>query len=103
MFSIIIPFFNEEENLPTLIKHLIEVCEKAGKEFEIVLVDDGSDDTSVAISNFQFLLRQAQDPEQSRGTISKKIKLIKHKKRLGKGEALNTGVKNAEVARKICK
>jgi len=95
MLSIIIPFHNEAENLPTLIKHLIEVCEKAGKEFEIVLVDDGSDDTSVAISNFQFLLRQAQDPEQSRGTISKKIKLIKHKKRLGKGEALNTGVKNA--------
>ena len=46
MLSIIIPFYNEAESLPTLIKHLIEVLEKIKKEAEIILVDDGSDDSS---------------------------------------------------------
>jgi len=79
MFSIIIPFFNEEENLPTLIKHLIEVCEKNSKEYEIVLVDDGSTDTSVSKLKVK----------------SEKLKVLKHRKRLGKGAALLTGLNHA--------
>ena len=84
MISIIIPFFNEEENLPTLIKHLIEVCKKISREYEIVLVDDGSTDNSESrIQNSELF-------------ITKKIRLFSHKKRQGKGEALNTGVKEAK-------
>ena len=79
MFSIIIPFFNEEENLPTLIKHLIEVCEKNSKEYEIVLVDDGSTDTYVSKLKVK----------------SEKLKVLKHRKRLGKGAALLTGLNHA--------
>lgn len=43
--SIVVPFLNEEENLPALYKQIVETL--TGKyEFEIVFVDDGSTDGS---------------------------------------------------------
>ncbi|OGK42184.1 hypothetical protein A2954_04180 [Candidatus Roizmanbacteria bacterium RIFCSPLOWO2_01_FULL_37_12] len=79
MISIIVPFYNESESLPRLIKYLIEVADKNEYDCEIILVDDGS--TDAYASNLKVK--------------SEKLKVIKHKKRLGKGEALNTGVKYA--------
>jgi len=47
--SIVIPVFNEEANLPELIDRCLSVCEKLGKSYELILVDDGSRDKSVEI------------------------------------------------------
>lgn len=44
--SVVIPVFNEEENLPVLIPQLYGVLEKLKKPFEIIFVDDGSRDQS---------------------------------------------------------
>lgn len=44
--SVVIPVFNEEENLPLLIPQLYGVLEKLEKPFEIIFVDDGSQDQS---------------------------------------------------------
>jgi undecaprenyl-phosphate 4-deoxy-4-formamido-L-arabinose transferase len=44
--SLVIPVFNEERNLPELIRRCLHACEGIGKSFEIVLVDDGSSDAS---------------------------------------------------------
>jgi len=44
--SIVIPVFNEEENLPVLYSRLRDVMDRANIEFEIVFVDDGSRDQS---------------------------------------------------------
>lgn len=44
--SIVIPVFNEEANLPELIERLLRVCGGMQKPCEIILVDDGSRDTS---------------------------------------------------------
>jgi undecaprenyl-phosphate 4-deoxy-4-formamido-L-arabinose transferase len=44
--SIVIPVYNEKENLPELIERCLAVCRKTGKIFEIILVDDGSRDGS---------------------------------------------------------
>lgn len=44
--SIVIPVFNEEQNLEELIRRCLEVCNGMGKPFEIILVDDGSTDSS---------------------------------------------------------
>jgi undecaprenyl-phosphate 4-deoxy-4-formamido-L-arabinose transferase len=44
--SLVIPVFNEEENLEELVCRCLAVCGKIGKPFEIILVDDGSRDNS---------------------------------------------------------
>jgi len=77
MISIIIPFYNEKESIPILIKELTDQMEKIKKEYEIVLVDDGSEE----ISNIKYQVSS--------------IKLFHHRKRLGKGAALKTGIENS--------
>jgi undecaprenyl-phosphate 4-deoxy-4-formamido-L-arabinose transferase len=47
--SIVIPVYNEEENLPVLRDRLLPVMKGLGKSFEIILIDDGSRDNSLAI------------------------------------------------------
>ena len=47
--SLVIPVFNEEENLEELIRRCLKVCRASGQIFEIVLVDDGSSDKSSAM------------------------------------------------------
>lgn len=78
MISIIIPFYNEVESIPVLVEHLNTQLEKLRIEFEIILVNDGSTD------NPQSVIRNVNN-----------LKLFNHKKRLGKGEALKTGIENS--------
>jgi undecaprenyl-phosphate 4-deoxy-4-formamido-L-arabinose transferase len=44
--SVVIPVFNEEENLDELIRRCLSTCDRTGRLFEIILVDDGSSDSS---------------------------------------------------------
>lgn len=44
--SVVIPVYNEEENLPELTRRTLAVCRSLHASFEIVLVDDGSTDRS---------------------------------------------------------
>ena len=44
--SVVIPVFNERENLDELVRRCRSACEKTGRRYEIVLVDDGSADGS---------------------------------------------------------
>ena len=47
--SVIIPLYNEEENLPLLYEKLKEYLESLKKEYEILFVDDGSTDRTLSI------------------------------------------------------
>jgi len=47
--SLVIPVFNEQENLHELIRRCLAVCSELEKTFEIILVDDGSRDASATI------------------------------------------------------
>ena len=47
--SIVVPLHNEQENIRPLYARLIEVLDPIGKPYEIVLVDDGSQDRTPAI------------------------------------------------------
>jgi glycosyltransferase involved in cell wall biosynthesis len=76
MISVIIPTYNRayilNKVLPTYLSELVS---------EIIIIDDGSkDDTQKVIEKFS--------------KEEKKIKYIKHKKRLGAPSARNTGIKN---------
>lgn len=47
--SIVIPVFNEEYNLPSLMERLYPVLQGTGKPFEIIFTNDGSRDRSLEI------------------------------------------------------
>jgi glycosyltransferase involved in cell wall biosynthesis len=46
--SILIPIYNEEQNIPLLFEHLFDVLDRLSCNFEVVAVNDGSRDGSLA-------------------------------------------------------
>ena len=42
--SIVVPVYNEEENVPLLFEKIQAVCETVGEPYEVLFVDDGSND-----------------------------------------------------------
>lgn len=46
--SILIPVYNEEESIPLLYQRILNVLDHSGRSFEIILIDDGSRDGSLA-------------------------------------------------------
>jgi undecaprenyl-phosphate 4-deoxy-4-formamido-L-arabinose transferase len=49
MITVVIPVYNEARNLRPLLARLVPVMEKLSREYEIILVDDGSRDESLEI------------------------------------------------------
>ena len=50
-YSVVVPFYNEQENIPPLYMKLTEVMDAIGEPYELVFVDDGSkDDTFKVLS-----------------------------------------------------
>jgi len=47
--SVVIPVYNEQENLPALFGRLMTTLDKHGKPFEILFTNDGSRDSSLAL------------------------------------------------------
>jgi dolichol-phosphate mannosyltransferase len=83
--SIVIPVYNEEENLPILaaeIRAAMAPVETAGRLYEVVLVDDGSTDTSPAV--MAGLARE--DP---------RIRILRQRRNSGQSAALDAGVRYA--------
>ncbi len=52
--SIVIPLYNEEESIPSLYQQLTATMEALGRPYEVIVIDDGSRDRSLA------LLREVQ-------------------------------------------
>jgi len=84
MYSVIIPVFNEEENVMPLYKELKEVLSNLSKEFEIIFIDDGSTDDS--LSKLLSMIEQGE----------KNFQVIQFRKRFGKSSALTAGFQNAK-------
>jgi len=78
-FSIIIPAYNEEQNIPRIKKELIPVAEKLG-DYEILIVNDGSKDKT---------------EEEAKKLLSKNVRLVSHEKNMGLGAAMKTGIKES--------
>lgn len=81
LLSLIIPIFNEEENIKPLIEHIHSALK--GLSYEVILVDDCSTDSSV--TNIQKLA----DP---------KVHLVQLKKNYGQSLALAAGFEVAQGA-----
>jgi undecaprenyl-phosphate 4-deoxy-4-formamido-L-arabinose transferase len=61
---VVIPVYNERDNLPELIDRCLAACQKTGRNFEIILVDDGSRDGSR-----DFILQAADQHDEVVGVI----------------------------------
>ena len=48
-YSIIIPIYNEEDNILELYQRLTAVMKKVGNSYEVIFVNDGSKDDSINI------------------------------------------------------
>ena len=89
--SIIIPVFNEEKTVPELLKR-VDRLKIDGIDKEVIVVDDGSSDHSVANIKNQISKISARGGSYSG---RKNIKLIIHENNMGKGVAVSTGIKNS--------
>jgi len=47
--SLVVPIYNEEENIPLLYAEIVEVLDATDYQYEMIFVDDGSSDTSVKV------------------------------------------------------
>lgn len=83
MISIIIPFYNEEKNITLLHKEFVSVLIQHQYEYEVLFVDDGSTD-------------QSKGEVEYMSQKDSHVHLLSHRKRFGKGEALQTGLKKAK-------
>jgi glycosyltransferase involved in cell wall biosynthesis len=81
--SLIVPLHNELPNLPRLLDACIAVLERTGESWEILLIDDGSDDGS-----WVFVQQVMAADERVRG--------LRHPQRLGKTLAYATGFRAAQ-------
>ena len=55
--SIIVPVYNEEAGLAQLFERLYPAVDKLGRHYEVIFIDDGSSDRSVALLRDQFQRR----------------------------------------------
>lgn len=82
MLSIVVPIYNESLNLDGFFARLIPALEGAGEPFEVICIDDGSKDDSVA----KLRLVNQADP---------RVKLLVFSRNFGKEAALSAGLANA--------
>ena len=57
VISVVIPVFNEQQGLPLLFERLYPALDALGRSYEVVFVDDGSRDGSVAALREQYQRR----------------------------------------------
>ena len=77
--SIIIPVYNEEENIPLLHEHLSQVLREQGFSYEIIYVDDGSTDGT--FSRLQLI-----------ALLDKQVQVIRLRRNFGQTAAIAAGV-----------
>jgi len=82
--SIIIPLYNEEESLPELHDWIVRVVSAMSVSYEIIFVDDGSNDTSWKVV------------EELKAKNTEVVKGIKFRRNYGKSAALQVGFQKSQ-------
>ena len=80
--SLVVPLYNEEENIRILHDSVREVLDGLGKEYEIIFIDDGSKDQT-----FEILKTLHDD--------NPKVKIIKFRTNFGQSAAMAAGFEAA--------
>ena len=81
--SVVIPVYNEEDNIPELYRELKGVLEKLPYRYEIIFVDDGSTDRT-----YEILQKLAEEDPH--------VKVIRFRRNYGQTAAMYAGFQYAE-------
>jgi glycosyltransferase involved in cell wall biosynthesis len=82
--TIVLPCFNEAENVADAIRYATTAAERCARAHEIVVVDDGSSDATAAIAA-RFASRD------------RRVRLVVHSANQGYGDALRSGIAAAQM------
>jgi len=82
-FAVVIPAFDEVENIPALFAAIRATFSRHGLEGEVILVDDGSTD-----GTYEAALREGKGIER--------LRVLRHRRNLGKTEAMMTAAESSE-------
>ncbi len=83
LISVVIPIFNEEESVERLYQQLRVACDQIGRPYEIIFVDDGSQDRSF------FILKKLWSQDT-------RLKVIGFRKNYGQTAAMTAGFEYAQ-------
>jgi glycosyltransferase involved in cell wall biosynthesis len=81
--SIFFPAYNEEENVPIVVKRALEVLLQVADEYEVIIVNDGSQDRTGEV---------AEELARAHPCVG----VIHHERNLGYGAALRSGFRGAK-------
>lgn len=84
-FAVIVPAYNEAENIPALLRELRTAFRQFGLEGEVVLVDDGSSDGTADLAR-----REGEE-------WGDRLRVVSHRTNFGKTEALLTGAEHTDA------
>ncbi|MEM5831758.1 MAG: glycosyltransferase [Candidatus Aenigmatarchaeota archaeon] len=79
--SIVIPTYNERENIKKIIPEIVKICEKNFEDFEIIVVDDNSPDKTY---------------EEVKKFKDERIKVFVRKKEKGLASAIKFGIEKSK-------
>jgi glycosyltransferase involved in cell wall biosynthesis len=83
-FAVVVPAFNEVENVPDLVRELRATFERHGLQGEVLLVDDGSTDGT------------AEEAERQAAGWDR-LRVLRHRRNFGKTEALVTAAESTDA------
>ena len=89
-YSVLLPTYNEKENLPIIVYLILEMAEKNNYDFEIIIIDDNSPDGMIILLtyNFYFLKKGTYEiAKKLQEKYGKKIILHWREAKLGLGSA----------------
>jgi len=80
--SVFFPCYNEQDNVARTVERALAVLEKLNADFEVIIVDDGSSDSTARIAD------EIADRDS-------RVKVVRHPSNLGYGAALQSGFRAA--------
>ncbi|MEZ5353460.1 MAG: glycosyltransferase family 2 protein [Bryobacteraceae bacterium] len=81
--SVFFPAYNDSPSLPGLVVKTFEVLESTVRDFEVIVVNDGSEDDTAAVL------------QQLEAQLGERLRVVTHPENLGYGRALRTGFASA--------
>ncbi|HEX4075108.1 MAG TPA: glycosyltransferase family 2 protein, partial [Candidatus Acidoferrales bacterium] len=82
-YSVVVPFYNEQESVAQLYVKIIEVMDSLGESYEIVFVDDGSKD-----GTFRLMSEIARDDDR--------VVVVRLRRNFGQTAALKAGFDHSD-------